>query len=93
MHNAEMTLTIPRWETDFEVPDEDPLTPKTLVACRKILGLTQTDFAEVLGTSVRTVRSWERSKRDDQARNCTGPPRKLIIYLIEDRLDRRSKRP
>ena len=40
---------------------------------RKKMGLSQEDFAHVLGISVRTLQNWEQGRRDP-----TGPAMKLL---------------
>lgn len=40
---------------------------------RRRLGLSQKDFAEVLGVSVRTVQNWEQGRRQP-----SGPAMKLL---------------
>ncbi len=43
------------------------LKPKEIQRIRTTLGLTQPTFAEYLGTSVGTIRSWEQGVRKPQA--------------------------
>lgn len=66
--------------------NEDPLGPKTLFKIREFLGVTQDEFAELVGSSLRAVKAWERHKRDHEARNCTGTARKFILHLVRERL-------
>jgi len=62
--------------------DEDPLSGDTIRAVRHEYGWTQTDFAELVDVSLRTVKAWEHPDPDNsESRNCTGPARKLIQVL------------
>lgn len=47
--------------------DVVPLKPKEIRKIRTSLGLSQTDFAHYLGTSVACVRSWEQGVRRPQS--------------------------
>ena len=40
---------------------------------RKALGLNQSDFAHVLGVSIKTVQNWEQGRRSPR-----GPAKKLL---------------
>ena len=44
-----------------------------VVALRRFVGLTQQQFADVLGISVHTLRNWEQGRRGP-----TGPARALL---------------
>lgn len=74
----------PRIELDWE---EDPLSPNTLRDIRDFFGDTQEAFADRMGASLRSVKAWERRKRDSEARNCSGPARKFILHLVRERLE------
>ncbi len=48
-------------------------------AIRKATGKTQETFAQMIGTSLSTVRSWEQGKRQP-----TGPARALLTIFQSD---------
>ncbi len=50
-----------------------------VAAARKMLGLTQEDFASVFGVSLGTVRNWEQRRRRPK-----GPARVLLAMIDKD---------
>jgi len=85
--SAPATPTPPTLDPD-PAPDlsADPLMPKQVRQARRFLGLTQAQFADELGVSLRTVKAWEHHDRNfADSRNCTGPARKLLIYLTKEK--------
>lgn len=75
-----------KFEIDLE--SEDPINPVSVLRSREYLGMTQVVFAEVLGVSERLVIAWERKRKDHVSRNCSGPARKLIIKLVEEKKEK-----
>ncbi len=55
-------------------------TKAKLRMIRKVLGLTQKEFAEEFGVSFSTVRNWEQPDRSEP----TGAAKTLIDLLAED---------
>ncbi len=60
-------------------PAEQVCTPERIIAARKILGASQSLFANFLGFSANTVRSWEQGTYEPQR-----VARLLIEYIHED---------
>lgn len=65
-----------RRRTFYRDPPENLLSPKEILDLRLRLGLTQAQFAERLGASLDTVRSWETGRRHP-----TGCARKALQDL------------
>jgi DNA-binding transcriptional regulator YiaG len=62
--------------------DDDPLPQTAIRAVRDERALTQAELASLLGVSLRTVKAWEHTDRNNaEARNCTGAARKLLVLL------------
>ena len=72
----------PPTRTDGPALNSDPLTPRELVSARDHLGWSQSQMAAHLGVSLKTVKAWERRKRDSESRNCTGSARRLLRLVV-----------
>ena len=55
--------------------------PNPVISARQKLGLTQVDFARVLGVSVSALRKWEQDKR------MPGGAVRVLLRLIESHPD------
>lgn len=55
-----------------------PMTAKKLRALRSKLGLSQSEFAELLGVNQSTIARWEREER-----RIGGPASKLLAQLAQ----------
>jgi putative transcriptional regulator len=60
-------------DTAPEVTLDDLIAPKHL---RRVLGMTQEQFAEALGIPVATLRNWE------QGRNAIDPAARALLILV-----------
>ena len=74
-------------------PDAQPMTDAELAACipparlralRERLGLTQEEFAQRFGISVRTLRHWEETRDRPQ---CITPAYVRVIGAVLDTLE------
>jgi len=54
------------------------VTVSPAAAARQKSGLSQTDFARLLGVSVRTLQDWEQGRR-----NPTGAARSLLLLAVK----------
>jgi len=53
------------------------LTPSRILAVRERSGLSQAQFARLLGVSVKTLQNWEQARREP-----TGPA-KALLRIVE----------
>jgi putative transcriptional regulator len=54
------------------------VTVSPAAAARQMSGLSQADFARLLGVSVRTLQDWEQGRR-----NPTGAARSLLLLAVK----------
>ena len=64
---------------EAEPSREHVYTAMDVKAIREATGRTQESFAQMIGTSLYTVRSWEQGKRQP-----TGPARALLTMFQSD---------
>ena len=60
---------------------ETGYTPENLHHLRKVYGLTQSDIAKIMGTTLRSVQSWEASLT---AKTHSGMPHRKWVELLKN---------
>jgi DNA-binding transcriptional regulator YiaG len=58
------------------------MTPEQLRAAREKLGLTQPEFAEAFGVSLRAVGGWEQGVRNGREHAIPAPVAKLVKMAL-----------
>jgi putative transcriptional regulator len=53
------------------------LTDTNVKELRERIGLTQTDFSQMIGVSIRTLQNWEQGRREPEG------PAKALLRVVE----------
>ena len=69
------------WENWEEALEQDPLPRWVLNRAMDDLGMTQAEFAQVIGFQPRTIRKW--TNRGSSSRLCTGPNHRKIYWRLQ----------
>ena len=63
--------------TAYPKNKQTDLTPAQLRALRERPGLTQSDFSQMIGVSIRTLQNWEQGRREPEG------PAKALLRVVE----------
>jgi DNA-binding transcriptional regulator YiaG len=77
--NARSRLSVKRGRVRVRGTPRKVLSGSPIRTIRSRLGLTQAEFAELIGVSRRTLENWEQGRREP-----TGPTRAFLLLVDAD---------